>query len=361
MDYRIAIKVFLILSLVGCSQKMEPPKEKIIPVLIMTLKPQDCVSYLEGHGTLTPTAQANICSQVSGRVSKIYSMEGENIQKGNLLAEVDPTLYRLKLQETEASLAQKRAQLEFAKKKLTRYLSIKKENMAALDYDLLQQEVDLHAASVLADEARVQRALIDLENCSIRAPISGKMGKSSIQEEAWISVGTNLGTIRNIDSLYIEFSLSESELSQLPKKSILEMRLPSQEEWNIQGELIALDNQIDLKSGTVQAKGLITNKNHTLWSGQFVQLRLLLEVEKDKILLPIQAIQQNAQGKFVYVIDEQQIACERPIELGAQRQDQMIVLSGLKPEDKIVIKGQIRLYPGAKVVIFKEGESTTPP
>ena len=129
------------------------------------------------------------------------------------------------------------------------------------------------------------------------------------------------------------------------------MRLPGQEKWGIQGTLVALDNQIDLKSGTVQARGWILNEDHSLWPGQFVQLRLLLGIEKDQLLLPMQAVQQNAQGKFVYVIDENQTASERPVKLGAQKQNTITVLSGLQPHDKIVIKGQIRLYPGAKVSV----------
>ena len=344
-------KLILILLSFGCSKKIEPPKEKIIPVMVMGLEPQDAASYLESYGILTPIAQAHVSSQVSGRVVKTHFIEGKEVQKGDLLAEVDPTLYRLKLQEAEAALAQKRAGLEFAHKKLARFLSVKKENIAALDYDLLQQEVALHTASVLADEARVQRAIIDLDNCSIRAPIFGKMGKSSIQEESWISIGTNLGTIRKIDALYIEFSLSESELSGLPKEPLLEVRLPGEENWKIQGTLLALDNQMDLKSGTVQARGWILNEDHALWPGQFVQLRLLLGIEKDLLLLPMQAVQQNAQGKFVYVVDENQTASERPVKLGPQKQNTITVLSGLKPHDKIVVKGQIRLYPGAKVKV----------
>ncbi|MBS0626021.1 MAG: efflux RND transporter periplasmic adaptor subunit [Verrucomicrobia bacterium] len=347
------INIFLsILALFSaCTKQIEKPKEKIIPISVEPIQTKDLPRYLEVHGILTPAAQADAIAQVGGRVIQIHTMEGKSVCKGDVIAEIDSTLYRLKVREAESALAQKRAQLHFAQKKLERYLSLRRDTVAAIEYDQLQQEVSLHEAAVLADEARLEYAMIDLENCQVKAPITGKIGRSHVQAESWIAPKTTLGTIRNVDSLYIEFALSESELSEAREGCPMQLRLPGQTEWRPGGTVIAIDTQIDQKSGMVQARGKVANVRADFWPGQFVQARLLLEVAKEVVLLPLQAIQQKAEGKFVYVIDRQQKLCERIVTLGAEHENEIAILSGLEPDDLIVVKGQTRLYPGAKFEI----------
>ncbi len=341
--------LFLLTLLAGCSKSAEPAKEKIIPVQVVHLTTKDLPRYLEGHGMLSPVEQAEIKSQVSGRISHVYCREGQFIQKGEKLAEIDPTLYELRLQEAKASLAEKKTRLQFAEKKLQRYLSVKKDHIAAIEFDQLQQELLLHEASVFADEARVKRAEIDVEHCTIYAPITGKLGKTSLQEESWVSVGTSFGTIRNLDKLYVEFAITETDIDQIKENTFLEIKKPSDEAWALSGALLSLDNEIDARSGTIQARGALSNLDHQLWPGQLVEWRLLVGVEKEAHFLPAQAIQQNGQGKFVFVIDEKQIAQQKTVLVSGYKDKEAIILSGVEPGENVVIKGQIRLYPGAKV------------
>ncbi len=343
---------FLLIVLAGCSKPEESVKQKAVPVQVANLTVKDLPLYIEGHGTLIPVEQAEIKSQVSGKITHVYCREGQTVQKGDKLAEIDPTLYKLRLQEAESSLMEKKTRQQFAEKKQLRYSSIKKDHIAAIEFDQLQQELLLHEASILAEEARVKRAEIDIDHCTIYAPITGKIGKNSLQEESWVSVGSHFGTLRNLDELFIEFAITENDLAQIKEGALIDIKTPLEESWSRSGELLSLDNEIDSRSGTVQARGKISNPGHRLWPGQLVQWRLLVDTKKDVRLLPDQAVQQNGQGKFVYVIDKDLTAQQKPVVLSGRKEKEAIIASGLEPDENVVIKGQIRLYPGAKVEIL---------
>lgn len=342
--------LFFFLVLIGCSKTAPQNTEKKVPVQITQLKVRDVPRYFEAHGVLVPILQAEIRSQVAGRVLKILYQEGQNVEKGKLLVEIDPTLYELRLEEANASLAQKNALKTFAEKKLDRYTSISDHHLAAIELDQLQQELALHRAAVKAEEARVKQATIDVQNCSIYAPFSGKIGRSFIGEANLVPVLAHFTTLRNLDSLYVEFPVTEEELLNLSTLSSLEIKTLTGSA-PIPGQFFSLDNEIDSKTGTIFAKGSVANPNHTLWPGQIVSVRCLLAVEKDVSFLPVEAIQQNLKGKFVYVIDKDQTAQERPVVLGASQDKEIAILSGLSPDDQIVLKGQLRLYNGAYVEI----------
>ncbi|HAB99277.1 MAG TPA: hypothetical protein DCE71_05600 [Parachlamydiales bacterium] len=343
---------FLLIVLAGCSKPEESVKQKAVPVQVANLTVKDLPLYIEGHGTLIPVEQAEIKSQVSGKITHVYCREGQTVQKGDKLAEIDPTLYKLRLQEAESSLMEKKTRQQFAEKKQLRYSSIKKDHIAAIEFDQLQQELLLHEASILAEEARVKRAEIDIDHCTIYAPITGKIGKNSLQEESWVSVGSHFGTLRNLDELFIEFAITENDLAQIKEGALIDIKTPLEESWSRSGELLSLDNEIDSRSGTVQARGKISNPGHRLWPGQLVQWRLLVDTKKDVRLLPDQAVQQKGQGKFVYVIDKDLTAQQKPVVLSGRKEKEAIIASGLEPDENVVIKGQIRLYPGAKVEIL---------
>lgn len=341
-----------LLAFFSCS-KSEPPREKVIPVQVVSLEKKDSFVYLDTHGVLSPFNQAEVRSGVSGRICKIFCKEGQNVQKGDLLATIDPSLYELKLQEAKAAFSQKELQLEFVQKKIDRHLSLQKPHLAAIEFDALKQEASLLKASLTADAARVKQAEINVESCSLRAPISGIIGKISFGEQQWITESSALSTIRDVDSLYVEFALTETELLRILEKasSLSKIDLEIRSTQNFPGHFVSLDNRIDPRSGTILAKGILENPNHTLWPGQHVSLRLLLDSEQDLQFLPIEAIQQNSSEKFVYVVRENQVVEMRPVCLGKVEGKEVVILSGLEPTDQVVTKGQMRLYPGAKVEI----------
>lgn len=344
--------IFVFCLLLGCSKGKEPPQEKKVPVRVGSLVVRDTAKYLLGHGTLSPIAKADIAAQVGGRITTIHCRTGQAIQKDDLLVEIDPLPYQLTLQAARGELAQKQIQKEFAQKKLQRYTSIQTEHFAPIELDHLEKELALHEADLVIQEARVKKAELDVAHCFLRAPISGIIGKIHAGEEQWLAAGDPFGIIRSTDQLYVDFAFSEAEISQVALGAIVEVKASGQETWEYSGPLLEIDNAIDPKSGTIRTRALIPNPKRTLRSGQFVEWRVKVAAKVGLHFLPTHAVQQKGTREhFVYVIKEGNIAEERAVELGEVEGEEISILSGLAADDCIVIRGQTRLYPGAKVEI----------
>jgi membrane fusion protein, multidrug efflux system len=214
-------------------------------------------------------------------------------------------------------------------------------------------------ATVRADAAAVENARLKLEYTAIRSPIDGKTGDLLINQGNLVKANDEkaiLVVIKQIIPIYVTFALPEQDLPEIKKYMAqrqlqVEVAIPPAEQYRSSGELAFVDNKVDQATGTIQLKAIFKNHDRTLWPGQFVNVGLILMEQADALVIPAQALQVGQQGNYVYVIKPDQTAQPRPVQLDRTTTGLAVIKSGLAPGEQVVIEGQLRLFPGAKVEI----------
>lgn len=328
-----------------------------IPVITEEVKVVDVPIYFESIGTLKAALKVDIRPQVSGMLNLLHFTEGQPVDKGDLLFSIDSQPYEIRLQEAEAQLAQNKAALEIARKKLDRYSSLsKKDLISKQEWDELQSQVAMNEAHVQSGEARVESAKLDLQHCSITSPVSGRTGKIAVHPGNLVSPSEALPlvTLFNIDNLDVEFTLTENEFQQLTPDHFqgnapIEICTFCNQEELTKGTLTFLDSTFDAQTGLLTMKGQISNDPFKFLPGQHVRVRLPIQVVHDAMVVPQKAVKINQQGPYVYKVKEDETAEMLQVKLGDEVADQVVVLDGVKVGDKVVTEGHLRLAPGLKV------------
>lgn len=363
-----AIIVILGAMLTACSSETPsannaPPP---IPVHIADVVQQDVPLYFESLGTLQPSVLVEVRPQVSGMLQEIHFTDGQSVKKGDRLFTIDPQSYSIRLHEMEAIYLQNKASLDIAQKKLARFSSLsKKDLIPQQEWDELQALVARGEAQILGDEARVETAKLDLEHCSIKAPISGKAGKAAIDSGNLVldRQPKALVTLSNIDKLSVAFTLTEREFQQLT---------PEHKQGNYpfevctfcnsteisKGTLTFLDHSFDGQTGLLQLQGELSNKSGKFLPGQYVRVRIPIQVIQNAKVVPQKSVKINQAGPYVYVVKEDNSVELRKVQLGEEIDGKVVVSDGLNPGEKVVTDGHLRLSPGLKVEIkTEEGHS----
>ncbi len=345
----------LALALAGCGKSS--PKDQAgfvpppVPVRLVEIVVRDVPLYFEEIGTITPFQTAEVKPQVNGLIQEVHFKEGEWVEKGDLLYTIDEAAYAIKVQEVQALLAQNLANLNNAKKKLERYQSLLKQDLIAkVEWDELETHVALNESMVKADQARLAHAHLDLGHCRIVAPISGRTGKTALQAGNMAAMGTTLVTLSQEKTLYVDFSLTEKELQQLPSTTpSLAIFAAGGEECLAEGAVTFLDHTIDAQSGMLSARGLLSVKHKPLWSGQSVRVHLFFGKKDQAKLIPLKAIKTNQHGSYVFSVKADKTVEMRTVKLGPEEKGMIVVEEGLDGAGKIVTEGQMRLFPGSTV------------
>ena len=343
------------------------PAEGPVAVVSTLVKVQDMPIYRSGIGTVAPTYSVTVKARVDGQLDKVAFKEGEDVKKGQLLAQLDPRTLQAQLMQAQATRAKDQATLANARVDLKRYETLITQDAAT------QQQLDTQAAlvsqleaTVKADEANVNSAQVQLSFTTITAPISGRVGARLVDPGNIVHATDTSGlvVINQIDPISVVFTLPEDAVQDTihaldTKKPVLAQAFPRDGGAMLgAGYLTLLNNQIDTTSGTVQLKASFLNQQHNLWPGQYVNVRLILGTRLKAITVPEAAIQRSQNGVYVYVVDEQtKTAQSRTISL-AQIQDGVAVVSmGLEANDRVVVDGQYKLKPGVKVQEVARGAS----
>ncbi len=237
---------------------------------------------------------------------------------------------------------------------------VEKDYVAKDQYDQIRANADALAAVVDADRAAVENSRLQLSYCTIKAPINGRAG--SVLVNAGNIIKANdlaLTTINQIVPIYVAFSLPEQNLADVKKYSArgelqVEASIPGDETRPVRGELTFIDNAVDRTTGTIKLKGTFKNLDKRLWPGQFVDVILTLTTERDRVIVPSQAVQTGQQGQYVYVVKDDLTADLRVVSPGRTYQTWTIIEKGVDAGEKVVTDGQLRLVPGAKVEIKNE-------
>ena len=360
-----ALALVLLLLLAGCSGSKDTKektagqgaKNKPLPVTVAVSSRKDMPVEISAIGTVEPLATVGIKSQVDGIVEKVNFKEGDRVEKGDLLFAIDPRPFATRLEQAKAALEKDRAALANARKQAERYRpAADKGYVSEEEADQVETGVATLAAAVLADQAALATAGLDLDNCSIRSPLSGYTGELLADQGNLVKAQGDapLVTINQVSPVKVRFTLPEQALPELKlclAASTLEVRAtpPGPGGKTVTGLFSFLDNSADPATGTIRLKATFANTDHSLWPGQFVDVRLRLAVRKDATVVPEQAVQTGQQGAYLYVVGKDLTVSLRPVTVDFSLGGESVIGSGLAAGETVVVDGQLRLTPGATV------------
>lgn len=331
------------------------------PVLVTTATAHqgDIGIYLSALGAVTPVYTDMVTSRVQGEITQVYYREGQMVQKGDPLIEIDPRPYQAALTQAEGQLAHDQAVLTEAKIDLERYKQALDRNaIAKQQYDDQQQVVLQDEGTVKNDEGQLANAKVNLVYTHITAPISGRVGLRLVDPGNIVQANstTVLVVITQLEPITVIFSIAEDSLSQIQqqlrkgKKLTVDAFDRGGDTKLASGTLLTLDNVIDPTTGTLKLKAIFDNKDNALFPSQFVNVKLLVDTQHNVTLIPTPAIQRNAQGAFAYVIKDSQTASIRTITPGTT-DGSLTAVQGLEPQEVVAVNGFDKLLDGAKVIV----------
>ncbi len=338
-----------------------PPRP--VPVTTAPVHKGDIGVYVEALGTVTPVYTVTVTSRVQGQIMEVHYQEGQMVNKGDPLLEIDPRPYEAALTQVEGQLAHDQAVLAEAKIDLDRYKSAFARNAIAQQqvYDQ-EQAVLQYQGTVKNDEGQVENARVNLTYTHIASPIEGRVGLRPVDPGNIVQANsaTPLVVITQLEPITVIFSIAEDYLPQI-QQQLREKHTMSvaaldrtQEQQVAAGSLLTLDNQIDTTTGTVKLKAIFPNKDNALFPNQFVNARLLVETQHDATLVPTAAIQRNAQGAFVYNIKPDKTAQMISIKTGTT-DGNVTAVTGIPAAGNVAISGFDRLQDGSSVSVREGG------
>ncbi|HXQ34646.1 MAG TPA: efflux RND transporter periplasmic adaptor subunit, partial [Anaerolineales bacterium] len=335
--------------------------EDTVPVVTETAHRQDIPVYLNGLGSVQALNTVTVRAQIDGKIIKVNFQEGQDVRAGDLLMQIDPRPYQAALDQSLAKQNQDQAQLDYAQKVLSRDVELfDKRVLDPQSLDLQKATATQMAALVKADEAAVASAKVQLEFTKITSPIDGRVGLRLVDQGNIVHASdlTGLVIITQIRPISVIFTLPESNLREVTKRvaandgdQSLTVVATDQENNQIldQGELGAMDNQIDQATGTIKLKAIFKNRQLGLWPGQFVNIRLLVDTRKQALVVPANAVSEGPNGDFVYVIRPDLTAQVKTIKTGTSEAGFTIIENGVSERDEVVVDGQYLLKPNAHV------------
>lgn len=403
------LSLFVLAS--ACSKAPPARAKSAVPVVVTRAKLADVPYTIEANGVVVPLRSSIVGSQVEGIIKRVAFNEGQNVSAGQVLFEIDPRPYRGTYQQALAVLSRDKATAENAKREADRYAALSAQDYVTKEQAEQQRaNAGATAATVAADEAALSNAKFNLDNTTIRAPISGRTGALLVKEGNLVhaSGATPLVVINQISPILVRFAIPATQLPLLQRygaagglgvsatpnsgsdqtvdpgapavgltmgrsdpgvaaqsgppgaagpAGMRSGSAPASAQLTSlvqaeHGTLSFIDNAVDTTTGTVLLKATFPNPNQRLWAGEFVSTQLSLFVEQQALVVPTQAVVTGQSGSYVYVITDSSTAQQRPVTVERTAGSMTIIASGLRNGEQVVTEGQSRLTPNAKVSIM---------
>jgi multidrug efflux system membrane fusion protein len=329
-----------------------------VPVVSTDVIERDTPIWLSGLGTVQASHTVTVRPRVSGSLDRVLFTEGQMVQAGEVLAEIDPRPYRAVLEQARAKKAQTEAQLANARRDLERIRTLVATDAETRRiFDQQEANVAQFAAVAQADQAALEAAQLDLDFATVRAPIAGRTGVRLVDAGNLVTTnqGAGLVVITQLQPVSVVFNLPQQHLSALRRRLQADPTPPTVQAISDTGETLGtgqlelIDNQIDSSTGTLRLKATFPNRELALWPGQFVTALILVETRTQATVVPAEVPQAGLEGPFAYVVQPDQTVVARPIKPGPTVAGFTVIESGLKPGERVVRDGQSKLQPGSRI------------
>jgi len=340
----------------------------LAPVQAATAVSAAVPRYLSGLGTITAANTVTVRSRVDGQLMALHFQEGQQVKAGDLLAEIDPSQFKVALAQAEGQLARDKATLANARRDLARYQQLSKTNLVSRqELDAQQALVNETLGTIKADEAAVASAQLQLTWSRITAPVDGRVGLKQVDIGNQISSGDTNGIVvlTQTHPIDVLFTLPESDIATIvqAQKAGKTLTVEAWDRTNKQklstGTLLSLDNQIDATTGTIKLKGRFENQDDALFPNQFVNARMLVDTQQDAIVIPTAALQMGNDGHFVWVLNSDNKVSKHTVTTGIQDSEKVVITAGLSAGDRVVTDGIDRLTEGASVEVVEAHNAQT--
>jgi multidrug efflux system membrane fusion protein len=342
-----------------------PPTAPAVPVSAVNARRGDLSIYLSQIGTVTPLATVTVVSRVSGQIQKIYFTEGQLVEPGQPLFDIDPRPYQAQMVQYQGQLARDLATLENARITLERYrVLLQKGVIARQDLDNQQALYNQARGSIENDRGLIDAVKVNLSYCRVVSPIKGRIGLRQIDLGNYVQASNPLVLITQLQPISVIFSVPEDDIQEI----VEDMRRGRVEvqAWNrdfskliASGFLLTLDNQIDQTTGTVKLRAEFANDDYALFPNEFVNARLLITTLKGTVLAPTAAVQHTQRSDYVYVVRADKTVARRLVVVTATQGDVTAIGKGLEPGETVVTDGLDKMQPGSRVSVRME--SGAPP
>ena len=313
---------------------------------------------IEAVGSVEPEHSVQVRAQVSGVLQSVLFKEGDKVKAGQQLFQIDSRTFEALYRQSQAQLARDEAQLENAKVQRDRLEPLlKREFITRQEFDVAVTSTKSLEATVAADRALLEQARIQLDFTRIQAPIGGRTGSLAIKPGNLVPTaggGVPLVTINSTDPMLVSFSIPERQLEEIrryqyEKDMRIEIMTDRSGPAAAEGKLVFIDNTVTPQTGTVVLKTRVMNRDENLWPGQFVNVRIILRIEAEAVVVPEAAVQPGQDGSFVYLIDPANKVVVQPVKVSRQIGNEVVIAAGVKPGDQVITEIPQALEPGATV------------
>jgi multidrug efflux system membrane fusion protein len=342
--------------------KAAPPRASAVPIMAATVEQKDVPLQVKAIGAVEAYSNVSVKTQITGELTGVHFREGQDVSKGQLLFTLDKRSFEAALKQAQGMLARDQAQAANARNQAKRYEELHKAGVVSKEeYDQMQSNADALEAAVVADQAAVENARVQLVYCTIYSPINGRTGPLLIHQGNMIKANDTpfLVSINQVQPIYATFTVPEQNLADIKRYSTqgklrVQAFIPNDTRVPAAGWLSFIDNTVDQATGTIKLKGEFLNADRRLWPGQFVDVVLTLAQQPKAIVVPSQAIQNGQQGQFVFVIKPDMTVEARPVTVDRSADGQAVIAKGLEAGEQVVTDGQLRLVPGVTKVELKQ-------
>jgi multidrug efflux system membrane fusion protein len=336
-----------------------------IPVIATDVRRADVPIFVTGLGTVQALNSVLVKSRVDGQIMKINFSEGQDVHAGDVLVEVDPRPYQAALNQAQANKLRDQALLENARLDLNRSTRLAVSGtVSTQQLDTARALVKQLEASVESGQAMIDSAQVNLDYSRIRSPLEGRAGTRLIDAGNMVKATDTGGIVvsNQLDPIFVTFPLPSDSLPAIRiAREQGEVKVTAQDSSGkvlAVGKLAVIDNQINPNTATINFKAVFDNPTHVLWPGQFVNVRVEVDLHRDVVAVPITVVQQGPNGPFAFVVGPDRIVQKRMIKVGVMNKTTAVIDSGLAPGERVVTDGQYRIQAGSLVDLLRDPAET---